>query len=338
MPRQTRNIPMRVLLLDAVAMSMIMPTLPFVGRNFAGIKSTNFTDAGGYMPDLTPKDKRASASGIAAGTLALGMVICRAIEGYVAGFGLRASSVVATALSALNIAVVWLRLPEPLAKKKRRTFEAARANPVGAFAEIKGDTALRKLVFAIFVFAITTAVFPAIWPYCNVEAFGFSPPMTGMSYTALGLAMAAALGLLVRASVKIFSEVPTVRYAILCGVCTLLALSTVTGGRVFLAMIAVTFVVAPTIQGMMSNRLGDDCQSELMGLFASITAMSMMVGPVLMSFVFRTFTNPKPIIYAPSAPFVAAAVLVGIALFLFDVPNIRAADPVSPQLTAAEGN
>lgn len=49
-------------------------------------------------------------------------------------------------------------------------------------------------------------------------------------------------------------------------------------------------LVAPTIQGLMSQRMGDDRQGELMGLFASLTALSMFAGPVLMSSVFRAFT------------------------------------------------
>jgi len=300
----------------------------FVGRILAGITGASFTVAGGYMADLTPADKRASAFGMVAGTFALGMVIGPALGGYVAGFGLRAPFFVAAALSAINVAAIWLFLPESLAPAKRRPFKIARANPIGAFAAIAGDAILRRLVTAVLIFAVATQVFPVIWPFYTVEAFGFTPFMTGVSYTILGLAMAASQGLLVKASVAAIGEVRTVRYAILCGIATLAALVLVTDGMVFLAMIpliSVAFVVAPTIQGLMSQRMGDDRQGELMGLFASLTALSMIAGPVLMSSVFRAFTAADAMIYAPGAPFVVAAALMAVTLVLFDVAAVRKA-------------
>lgn len=298
----------------------------FVGRILAGITGASFTVAGGYMADLTTKEERASAFGAVAGTFALGMVIGPAIGGYVAGYGVRTPFVVAAILSAANIGLIWMLLPESLSVSKRRSFEMKRANPIGAFAVITHDPILRRLVVAVLVFAIATQVFPVIWPYYTVEAFAFTPLMTGISYTILGLAMAAAQGLLVKASVAMIGEVATVRYAIVIGMATLTALVFISSGNTFLAMIpliAICFVVAPTIQGMLSQLMGEDRQGELMGLFASLTALSMMAGPILMSTVFQMFTRPDAAIYSPAAPFVLAALLMAVTLFIFDVPAIR---------------
>ncbi|MFA8443965.1 MFS transporter [Yoonia sp.] len=338
--------PLMLMAIGANCLDFIILTLSplfwplFIGRILAGITGASFTVAGGFMADLTPKEERASAFGIVAGTFALGMVIGPAIGGYVAVFGIKAPFAVAALLSAINIVAIALMLPESLSKENRRPFALARANPVGAFSAVTGDPVLRRLVIAVLVFAIATQVFPVIWPYYTVEAFGFTPLMTGVSYTVLGLAMAASQGVLVKVSVAAISEVPTVRYAILCGMATLIALLFVTNGRVFLAMIpliAVTFVVAPTIQGMMSNRMGEDRQGELMGLFASLTALSMMIGPILMSGVFQVFTDADAIVYAPAAPFALAAILMGLALYLFDVAEIRTAYPKPQKDLASEG-
>ena len=128
----------------------------FVGRILAGITGASFTVAGGYMADLTTKEERASAFGAVAGTFALGMVIGPAIGGYVAGYGVRTPFVVAAILSAANIGLIWMLLPESLSVSKRRSFEMKRANPIGAFAVITHDPILRRLVVAVLVFAIAT--------------------------------------------------------------------------------------------------------------------------------------------------------------------------------------
>lgn len=192
------------------------------------------------------------------------MVIGPALGGHLTEIGLQAPFHVAAAFSAPSVAAIWFFLPESLAPAKRRSFKLARPNPVGAFAAIAGDAILRRLVVAALIFTIATQVFPVIWPICTVEAFGFTPVLTGVSYTILGLTMAASQGLLVMELVAAIGEVRTVRYATLCGIATLSALVLVSdGGMVFLAMIpliSVAFVVAPTIQGMMSQRMGEGRQ------------------------------------------------------------------------------
>lgn len=60
-----------------------------------------------------------------------------------------------------------------------------------------------------------------------------------------------------------------------------------------------------------------------MGLFASLTALSIIAGPVLMSSVFRAFTAPDAMFIAPGAPLVVAAALMAVTLLVFDVPGIR---------------
>ena len=181
---------------------------------------------------------------------------------------------------------------------------------------------------AVLIFAIATQVFPVIWPFYTVEAFGFTPFMTGVSYTILGLAMAASQGLLVKASVAVIVEMRTVHYTILCGIATLTALVLVTDGIFFPAMIpliSIAFVVAPTIQRMMSQRMGDDRQVELKGLFGSLAALSMIVGPVLTASIFRLFAASDATIHAPGAPCEAAAALIWVTLLLFDVASGREA-------------
>lgn len=67
----------------------------------------------------------------------------------------------------------------------------------------------------------------------------------------------------------------------------------------------------------MSNRIGDDAQGELQGAMTSITAVTLIISPVLMTQLFGYFVGPSTPVYFPGAPFLAAAVMTAAALIPF---------------------
>ena len=82
----------------------------------------------------------------------------------------------------------------------------------------------------------------------------------------------------------------------------------------FLPLAALGAVVAPALTGLMSNRIADDSQGELQGAMTSITAITLVISPVLMTQLFGYFASAEAPIYFPGAPFLAAAIISLIAL------------------------
>jgi len=66
-----------------------------------------------------------------------------------------------------------------------------------------------------------------------------------------------------------------------------------------------------------------DQQGELQGAVASLTSLSSIVGPALMTQALALFASPLAPVYFPGAPFIVAAVLTlaGFVFLLVRVPR-----------------
>jgi DHA1 family tetracycline resistance protein-like MFS transporter len=80
---------------------------------------------------------------------------------------------------------------------------------------------------------------------------------------------------------------------------------------------ALAGVVLPALQGLMSRAVGDDQQGELQGALTSISALAMIISPMLMTASFAAFTGEGAPIYLPGAPFLLSMVITIFAVALF---------------------
>ena len=86
-----------------------------------------------------------------------------------------------------------------------------------------------------------------------------------------------------------------------------------------LPLTALSAILTPALQGLMSNRISDDAQGELQGALTSVTAITLVVSPLLMTQLFGFFTGPAAPLYLPGAPFLAAAIITAIAIIPFAI-------------------
>ncbi|MBS1527901.1 MAG: MFS transporter, partial [Bacteroidetes bacterium] len=103
------------------------------------------------------------------------------------------------------------------------------------------------------------------------------------------------------------------------------------GWEVYLYMIPYCLggVSGPALQGFISNQLGKDVQGELQGIFNSMSSLSIVIGPLLMSYVFRYFTAKGSLVYFPGAPYLLGAVLMLVSTALV-VKDFRKRSAVKP--------
>ena len=66
----------------------------------------------------------------------------------------------------------------------------------------------------------------------------------------------------------------------------------------------------------MADRVADNEQGELQGVFSSVVAISMIVSPLLMTYVFKRFTETGTSFYLPGAPFAVAGILAIASLLI----------------------
>ena len=292
----------------------------FVGRVFAGICGASYTTANAYLADITKPEERAKVFGMMGAAFGLGFVIGPAIGGLLGEFGPRVPFFVAAGLSILNVAYGWFVLPETLAPENRRPFSLARANPIGAlkvFAQYRGVVPLSAVMFLYF---LSTAVYPAIWAFWGIAAFGWSEATVGLTLAAFGLITALVQGGLTGPVVKWLGERNAAVFGLVMAVVALVGYALAPGLVAVLILLVIHApegFVHPALTAMMSHEAPDDAQGEIQGGIASLQSIGMLLGTVLFAQVFGWFAVPGSPPAAAGYPFFLAAIMLAATLAYF---------------------
>ncbi len=295
--------------------------LLLAGRMVGGITAATHATANAYMADLSEPHEKAANFGLVGAGFGVGFVLGPLIGGLLGEWGTRAPFYAAAALSALNFAFGLLVMGETVTDRTRRAFTWARANPFGSFRAVARLPGLKPLLTVYFIYSVALYVYPAIWAYFTQERFGWGAQMIGLSLGLFGIAMALVQGGLIRVVLKRFGERFAVIWGQLFDCFAFAALAVITSGTLALILTplsALGAIVSPALQGIMARRVSDDAQGELQGVLNSVHALSMIVSPLLMAWVFAVFTGDSAPVYLPGAPFLVALVLLvlGLAIYL----------------------
>ncbi len=264
------------------------PTLAwlFVGRAIAGIAGATYGPANAVIADVTPPEKRGQAFGLLGAAFGGGFILGPAVGGLLSDLGPRAPFLAAAALAFANAALVFTLLPETLAPEKRRAFAWQRANPVGAFKPLFHAGGATALLIGALVWQIAHMVYPATWAFFAEIALGWDSKAIGWSLAASGVSMMAAQILLIGPAIKRFGEERTVLIGLAAGIL-------VFGGYVFaregwqiyalIAAGALTGLVFPSVNAILSARVDASNQGALQGGLASLASIAAIVGPLAMT-------------------------------------------------------
>ncbi len=303
----------------------------FVGRIFAGICGASYTTANAFLADVTKPEERAKVFGMMGAAFGLGFVIGPAIGGLLGSFGPRVPFFVAAGLAILNFAYGWFVLPETLAPENRRPFSVARSNPIGAlrvFAQYRGVVPLSAVMFLYF---LSTAVYPAIWAFWGIAAFGWTEATVGLTLAAFGLMAAIVQGGFTGLVVKKLGERNAAVLGLVTAVIALIGYGLAPGllaVMILLVIHAPEGFVHPALTAMMSHEAPEDAQGEIQGGIASLQSIGMLLGTVLFAQVFGWFAEPGRAAIVPGAPFLLAAImLAGTLAFFLSLREIRSVTP-----------
>lgn len=322
-------ISMTIMALDYAIMGLAASVwVLLVARAVSGITAATHSTANAFIADISTPDQRAKRFGLIGAAFGVGFVLGPIAGGLLAGIDSRAPFWAAAALAGANAVFGFFVLPETLAPQNRRPFRWSRANPLSSFAAIRRLPALGPLLVVAFIYALTFTVYPAVWSYYGKAAFGWSAGWIGFSLAVYGISLALVQSLLVAPSIRIFGE----KRVFIIGMCievgAFIFLGLTTSGLLTLLMTPITAlggIAGPALQSLQSRRAPADQQGELQGVLTSLNALTMILGPLMMTWVFGVFTAPGGI-FLPGAPFLFAAVLMVAAVIVF-VATLREKAP-----------
>jgi len=301
----------------------LAPTIAwlFIGRILSGMAGAAYTTVNAYIADISPPEKRAANFGLVGAAFGLGFILGPALGGFVGEhFGLRAPFFVAAGLCVANAMFGLLVLKESLAPEHRRKFEWRRANPLGGLKALARYPAL-TLLFAMLVLGqLARDSLPSTWSYYTMLKFGWGPGDVGLSLVAIGILTALSFAVLPRVLVPRIGQANCVYLGLACGALAYAGYAIATQVWMFYGwMIVFTFggVANPAMTAILSEQVPADQQGELQGVIASITSLTSIGAPLLMTSLLAWFSGPHAPVYFPGAAFMAASLceVGGLALF-----------------------
>ena len=288
-------------------------TLLFIGRIIAGVCGASFTTAFACIADVSEPEKRAQNFGLIGAAFGLGFIIGPVLGGIFSEYGSRAPFVAAAILSLLNFIYGFFILPETLKPENRRDFNIKRANPFGAFMQLKRSKHIRTLVLGMFMLYLAGQVMPAIWPFYTKFMYHWTDKQIGYSLGFVGVMISIVQGGLIKFSQQKFGTEKAIYIGLLMYFVGLVLFAFANQAWM---MYAFTFVYAlggiapPSIQGIISGRVADNEQGELQGMVTALNSISTILSPLIMTNLFYQFTKPNTPVYFPGAAFAAAALLI----------------------------
>ena len=296
------------------------------GRVLGGITASTHSTAAAYVADISSSEQKAARFGYIGAGFGIGFVLGPIIGGLLGEIGPRIPFFAAAIVSTLNAAACYFFLPESLKNKNVKQFLLRNINPFNTFKVITKFDSLKVFLLVFLLYSISTAVYAAIWPYFTAERFSWSPGMIGLSLTVYGVCFAFIQGVLVQPTINLIGRYNTVLLGFGTEIVAMVLIAIITNGWFLIALTPLAslgVIGQPALTALMSDQVDERNQGSLQGVISSLTALSMIITPLSMTWILAQFSNQSSEIYFPGAPFIASAILLTIcvSVFLFWAPK-----------------
>lgn len=285
----------------------------FIGRIIAGLTGASITTASAYIADVSTPENRAKNFGMVGAAFGLGFIIGPVIGGLLGQYGSRVPFYAAAVLCMVNFLYGYFILPESLPLHNRREFNIKRANPVGAFINLKKHPKLIGLVLSVFLLYVASHAVQSNWTYFTMYQFKWDEKMVGISLGVIGLFVGIVQGGLIRwINPKLGNERSIYVGMALYTIGMFLFSSATQGWMMFAFLVPYCLggIAGPALQAVISTQVLPSEQGEIQGTLTSLMSASAIIGPPLMSSVFYYFTHKEAPFLFPGAPFVLGGFLM----------------------------
>ena len=331
--------PLLLLAIGGLAIDYVVTALAptiwllFVGRAVAGLCGSSYIVANAYLTDVTPPDQRARAFGMIGAAFGLGFVIGPAIGGLLGEFGPRVPFWAAAALAGANFVLGAIVLPESLPPERRRPFQWRRANPLSILKVFRGYPTVLPLASILTLYHFAGSVYPTLWSFWGIAAFGWSEAMIGATLALFGILAATVEGGLSGPLVRHLGEHRLIVIGLSVGMIGAVGFGfagSMTAVLLLLAFVAIEGLVHPCLVSEMTKEVPDDAQGELQGGLSSLANLAVLFAALFYTQIFGWFIRPEAAHPLPGGPFLVTAALMLLALVLYLGVNRRRSGGLTP--------
>lgn len=304
-----------------------------LGRIVQGVTAGDLPALFAYLADITPADKRARRFGVLGATAGIGTMVGPALGGSLAAIDVDLPVFVTAAL-ALTVAILSIfLLPESLAPGNRISRLDLRAvHPFAVFRGVFRRPELRGLMVGLVLVGLPFGFFVNNFSVLALDAIDWNPTAIGLLTACVGVIDIAIQGVLLGFLLPRIGERGVVVSGIVTQAVGLVALAGVASvlAQPWLFIVGALTLAAgqgaaqATMDGLLSNAVGDDEQGWIAGAAQSLNAAVGTVAPLMAGLLYAHVAHAAP--YVLGAVLMAAAAVV-IARARFASPSLRGKTP-----------
>lgn len=296
--------------------------LLFLAVTLDGLTGNNLTTSHAYIADVTTSAERSRGLSLAGAAFGLGVMAGPVLSGFLSGYGLALPAFVAAGIAFANTLYGLLFLPESLPLEKR----AHQPVSFNAFAQLKGLfdlRAIRFLLIAIFTLNLAFSGLQTNFPLFSNARFDWTPRQNGFFFAFVGVMAVLVQGFLYA---RLQPRLGERRLAALglgflsLGMAGIALTPSAWTLYLFVAIAALgSGSSIPSLSGMVSARVGESRQGQLMGGMQTLLGLTTIVGPMLAGLSFERI--------GVSAPYWIGSGLALLALLAFTRAAPQPFDP-----------
>ena len=301
----------------SIPINTLILSILFISRALDGFTGGNISVAQAYITDITSEENRARGLGLVGAAFGLGFVFGPAMGGFLSGFSFAAPAYAAAGLSAINLLMVLLWLPESLSKEQRDEV-IKKDQPklsIKALWQALQKPRVGPLLSIVFFYGMAFTLFTTIFSLFAQYRLGLNARQTGYVLAYIGLLIALVQGVGVGVITKRFSErwiifISTIIFGIT------LAVWAFTPSLTFLLIImlplALTSGVLNTLlRSELTKAVQKDEVGGTLGLSASFESLTRVIAPGLGGFLLGSIGT-----WAPGVT--GAIIMVGVMIFTWN--------------------
>ena len=282
----------------------------FLGRLISGIAGASYTVATAYIADVSDDSNRAKNFGLIGAGFGLGFILGPALGGLVASQGLAYPFFVSAGLNLINFLFGFFILPESLSVNLRRDFSWKDLNPFKSLKILTSMKSIFLLVLAFVLLQLAGQTHGSIWTIYTEARFGWTPAEVGISLAVVGLLSALAQGALTGPAVKWLGERRVGIFGAVGETLGFIGYGLAANGLglyIVLVVSSLFWAAHPALQSLFSKEIPPEKQGELQGAVMSLTSLTAVVNPLIMTKIFAMTSVKEGPMYMPGAPYFLAA-------------------------------